>query len=58
LDNRGKDEQMLASAVRFNLIKIITMAVVLGFMVFTMLAGKSEMFSECFLKHCFWLIGI
>jgi hypothetical protein len=39
---------MNASAGRFNLIKIITMALVLGFMVFTMLAGSPEMIGEFF----------
>jgi hypothetical protein len=39
---------MLASARRFNLIKIITMAVVLGFMALTVLAGNLEMISGFF----------
>jgi hypothetical protein len=39
---------MNVSAGRFNLIKIITMAVVLGFMVFSMLAGGPGMIVEFF----------
>jgi hypothetical protein len=39
---------MYVSAGRFNLIKIITMAVVLGFMVFTMLAGSPDMIGKFF----------
>jgi hypothetical protein len=40
--------QMHNSAGRFNLIKIITMAVVLGFMAFSMLAGGPGMISTFF----------
>jgi hypothetical protein len=39
---------MLASPRRFNLVKIITLTVVLGFIVFTMLAGSLDMLGVFF----------
>jgi hypothetical protein len=43
-----KDMQMLASVKRFNLIKVITLAVVLGYIVFAMLASSPNMLGAFF----------
>jgi hypothetical protein len=40
--------RMSASAKRFNLIKVITLIVVMGFIVFSMLAGRADFWGAFF----------